>query len=78
MADFLSLIFQWFDCLQARLFSYSDTQRHRLGPNFNQIPVNRAYNTKVRNYQRDGPYVYDDNQGLCHLNYLKNREVIFS
>ncbi len=26
--------------LQARLFSYDDTHRHRLGPNFTQIPVN--------------------------------------
>jgi catalase len=27
--------------LQARLFSYSDTQRHRLGVNYQQIPVNQ-------------------------------------
>ena len=26
--------------LQARLFSYGDTQRYRLGVNFNHIPVN--------------------------------------
>ena len=26
--------------LQARLFSYQDTQRHRLGPNYHLIPVN--------------------------------------
>jgi len=26
--------------LQARLFSYSDSQRHRLGVNYQQIPVN--------------------------------------
>ncbi|GAB4833009.1 catalase [Ancistrocladus abbreviatus] len=26
--------------LQVRIFSYSDTQRHRLGPNYMQLPVN--------------------------------------
>lgn len=31
--------------LQARLFSYPDTQRHRLGANYQQLPVNRARNT---------------------------------
>lgn len=39
--------------LQGRLFSYPDTQRHRLGPNYLQIPVNCPYAT-VRNNQRDG------------------------
>ena len=29
--------------LQGRLFSYNDTHRHRLGTNFNQIPVNCPY-----------------------------------
>ncbi|RKP01114.1 hypothetical protein CXG81DRAFT_12404, partial [Caulochytrium protostelioides] len=29
--------------MQARLFAYRDTQYHRLGPNFAQIPVNTAY-----------------------------------
>jgi catalase len=27
--------------LQARLFSYADSQRHRLGVNYQQIPVNK-------------------------------------
>ncbi|CCD25908.2 catalase T NDAI_0G01320 [Naumovozyma dairenensis CBS 421] len=30
--------------LQSRLFSYPDTQRHRLGGNYNQLPVNRPRN----------------------------------
>lgn len=30
--------------LQSRLFSYSDTQRHRLGANYQQLPVNRPRN----------------------------------
>lgn len=39
--------------LLGRLFSYGDTHRHRLGPNYLQLPVNCPF--KVRNYQRDGP-----------------------
>jgi catalase len=40
--------------LQARLFSYLDTQLIRLGgPNFHQLPVNRAV-APVRNHHRDG------------------------
>jgi catalase len=40
--------------LQGRLFSYADTQRHRLGPNYLQIPVNQP-KVLVNNNQRDGP-----------------------
>jgi catalase len=39
--------------LQGRLFSYADTQRHRLGPNYLQIPINRP-NAAVNNNTRDG------------------------
>ncbi len=39
--------------LQGRLFSYADTQRHRLGPNYLQIPVNQP-KVPVNNNQRDG------------------------
>ncbi|MDR2036594.1 MAG: catalase, partial [Bacteroidales bacterium] len=39
--------------LQIRLFSYPDTQRHRLGTNFHQLPVNAA-KAEMHNYQRDG------------------------
>lgn len=38
---------------QGRIFSYKDTQRHRLGPNFQQLPVNRPI-VPVTNYERDG------------------------
>jgi len=57
--------------LQGRLFSYSDTHRHRLGSNYLQLPVNCPFNTKVRNYQRDGPQVVDNNQGGAP-NYFPN------
>jgi catalase len=50
--------------LQARMFSYPDTHRHRLGANFDQIPVNCPYKTKVSNGQRDGPMTVTDNQGM--------------
>ena len=39
--------------LQGRVFSYADTQRHRLGPNYLQLPINRPI-VPVDNNQRDG------------------------
>ncbi|XP_018115748.1 catalase [Xenopus laevis] len=41
--------------LQGRLFSYPDTHRYRLGPNYLHIPVNCPRGVKVAHYQRDGP-----------------------
>ncbi len=40
--------------LQGRLFSYHDTHRHRLGPNYHLLPINAPKTAPVRNYQRDG------------------------
>lgn len=40
--------------LNARVFSYPDTQRYRLGPNFEMLPVNCPFNGHVLTYQRDG------------------------
>ncbi|XP_063402690.1 catalase-like [Mytilus trossulus] len=57
--------------LQGRLFSYSDTHRHRLGSNYLQIPVNCPYNARVKNYQRDGPQCVDENQAGAP-NYFPN------
>jgi catalase len=39
--------------LQGRLFAYADTQRHRLGPNYLELPVNRS-RVPVNNDQVDG------------------------
>lgn len=39
--------------LQGRLFSYFDTQRHRIGGNFQQVDVNRSINN-VKTYNQDG------------------------
>jgi len=47
--------------LQARLFSYVDTHRHRLGTNYQMLPVNRPLNSIPHNYQRDGPSVTNNN-----------------
>jgi len=49
--------------LQGRLFSYPDTQRHRLGANYALIPVNCPFSKKVANYQRDGQMRIDANGG---------------
>jgi len=51
--------------LQGRLFSYPDTHRHRLGVNYEQIPINCPYaiKGKVRNGQRDGFMSINGNQG---------------
>jgi len=49
--------------LQGRLFSYHDTHRHRLGPNYHLIPVNRAKGVPADNYQRDGAMRTDANAG---------------
>lgn len=57
--------------LQGRLFAYDDTHRHRLGPNFLQLPVNCPYRVGVKNYQRDGPMTYTDNHGGAP-NYFPN------
>lgn len=56
--------------LQGRLFSYPDTQRHRLGPNYLQIPINCPY-APVRNNQRDG--AMQMKQQASNINYEPNR-----
>jgi len=48
--------------LQARLFSYGDAQRYRLGVNFNQIPVNTP-RCPFHSYHRDGAMRVDGNAG---------------
>jgi len=50
--------------LQARIFSYADAHRYRLGVNFERLPANAPKATKVVNtYQRDGAMRFDDNAG---------------
>ncbi len=44
--------------LVGRTFSYSDTQRYRVGTNYLQLPVNHAKNADVRTNLRDGQMTY--------------------
>lgn len=57
--------------LQGRLFSYSDTQRYRLGINHQQLPVNRPI-VEVNNYQRGGFMQYGQHGKYSHINYEPN------
>ncbi len=53
--------------LQGRLFSYSDTQRYRIGANVMQLPVNRPLAGVVNNYQ-DGQL--DQGNRTSDVNYF--------
>jgi catalase len=44
--------------LVGRTFSYSDTQRYRVGPNYLQLPVNQPKNAHVATNQRGGQMSY--------------------
>ena len=56
--------------LVGRTFSYSDTQRYRVGPNYLQLPVNAPLERPATN-QRDGQmtYVVDASGENPHVNY---------
>jgi catalase len=56
--------------LQARLFSYGDAQRYRLGVNFNQVPVNSP-KCPFHSFHRDGAMRVDGNQG-SRIGYVPN------
>lgn len=59
--------------LQARMFSYPDAHRHRVGANFQQLPVNQSHTEyNMANFQRDGQMAYF-NQG-ARPNYLSSIE----
>jgi len=49
--------------LQGRLFSYHDTHRHRLGPNYHLLPINAPKACQMNSYQRDGSMRLDNNSG---------------
>ncbi|MEP7766214.1 catalase [Sanguibacter sp. 25GB23B1] len=57
--------------LVGRTFSYSDTQRYRVGPNYLQLPVNQAKNAAVHTNQQGGPmqYAVDPVGANPHVNY---------
>lgn len=58
--------------LQGRLFSYSDTQRYRIGANVMDLPVNRPRVPVVNNYQ-DGRL--DAATGAAEVNYFPSVAV---
>jgi catalase len=58
--------------LIGRTFSYSDTQRYRVGPNYLQPPVNRPHpDVRVSTNQRDGAMTYfvDGTRENPHINF---------
>lgn len=55
--------------LQGRSFSYTDTQRYRIGANFAELPVNRSI-SPINNNQRDGKMTYNYNPEP--INYSPN------
>ena len=56
--------------LVGRTFSYSDTQRYRVGPNYLQLPVNQS-RARVYTNQRDGQMAFrqDQHSENPHVNY---------
>jgi len=56
--------------LQARLLSYPDTHRYRIGINYAQLPVNKPH-CPVNTYNRDGHMRFDGNDG-GQVNYQPN------
>ncbi|MET4703274.1 catalase [Frigoribacterium sp. UYMn621] len=45
--------------LMARVFSYPDAQRARVGTNYNQLPVNQPHAAEVHNYEHEGHMRYE-------------------
>jgi catalase len=62
--------------LQGRIFAYADTHRYRIGPNYQQLPVN-APKVEVASYSQDGPmrYGFRANQPPYYPN-TKNGPVV--
>ncbi len=59
--------------LQARIMSYADTHRYRLGVNYDTIPVNKPHATEANTPYRDGLMRTDDNNG-SRINYNPSHE----
>jgi catalase len=56
--------------LQARLLSYPDAHRYRIGVNYAALPINKPH-CPVHTYHRDGQARFDDN-GAGTVNYEPN------
>jgi catalase len=57
--------------LQFRVVAYADAHRHRLGVNYESLPVNRPRAAPVHTYHRDGAMRFDDN-GAGTIHYEPN------
>lgn len=57
--------------LQARIFSYADAHRYRLGTNYEALPVN-APKCPVHNYHKDGPMRFFSNNAPANAYYEPN------
>jgi len=57
--------------LQARVFSYADAHRYRLGVNYQRLPINSPKGIKPKTYHRDGSMRFDGNEGSA-VNYEPN------
>jgi len=56
--------------LQARIMSYADAHRYRIGVNYAALPVNHPH-SEVNTYHRDGAMRFDGNYGRA-VNYEPN------
>jgi catalase len=56
--------------LQARIMSYADAHRYRMGVNYADLPVNKPH-SEVNTYHHDGNLRFDDNHGGA-VNYEPN------
>jgi len=56
--------------LQTRIFSYADTQRYRLGPNYLMLPVNAPKNVHHNNHH-DGVmnFMHRDEEVSCSASW---------
>lgn len=57
--------------LQGRVFAYADQHRHRIGPNYRQLPINQPLRA-VNTYTHDGSMVYSFNEAKAPT-YSPNR-----
>ncbi len=63
--------------LQGRTFSYSDTQRYRVGANYLQVPINRA-KKRVATNQEGGQLRYESDKGPNHNPHINYEPSTFS
>lgn len=61
--------------LQARLMSYADAHRYRVGNNFHQLPVNKP-RCPIHTYQRDGVMATAEEYGSMPVYYPNTRDAV--